>query len=67
MVLKSAGRHTEAIEQFRKAFELSPDPAACRLLVESHEALGQTEEAARYRAVCVRLKEERIRSGAWRR
>ena len=66
-VLKSAGRHAEAIEQFRKAFELSADPAACRLLVESYEALGQADDAARYRVDCVRLKEERVKSGSWRR
>jgi tetratricopeptide (TPR) repeat protein len=66
-VLKSAGRHAEAIEQFRKALELSADPAACRLLVESYEALGQADEAARYRVDCVRLKEERVRSGSWRK
>jgi len=66
-VLKSAGRHADAVEQFRKALELSPDPAACRLLVESSEAIGQADEAARYRPVCARLKEERIKTGAWRR
>jgi tetratricopeptide (TPR) repeat protein len=67
VVLKSAGRHTEAIEQLRKALELSTDPAACRLLVESYEAAGQTDEAAKYRSECVRLKQERAKSGSWRR
>jgi tetratricopeptide (TPR) repeat protein len=67
VVLKSAGRHTEAIEQFRKALELSADSAACRLLVESYEALGQANEAATYRSECVRMKEERAKSGSWRR
>jgi tetratricopeptide (TPR) repeat protein len=66
-VLKSTGRHSEAIEQFRKALDLSADPAACRLLVESYEALGQTSEATRYRSECVRLKEQRVKSGTWRR
>jgi len=66
-VLKSSGRHAEAIEQFRKALDLSADPAACRLLVESSEALGQVSEAARYRSQCARLKEQRLKSGSWRR
>jgi tetratricopeptide (TPR) repeat protein len=66
-VLKSAGRHAEAIEQFRKALDLRADAAACRLLVESYEALGQANEATRYRSECVRLKEQRVKSGSWRR
>lgn len=67
VVLKSARRHAEAIEQFRKALELSADSTACRLLVESHDALGLAEDAARYRVDCARMREERVKAGSWRR
>jgi tetratricopeptide (TPR) repeat protein len=62
VVLKSIGRHAEGIEQFRKSLELNADPTACGLLAESYGAIGQANEAARYRSDCVRLKEERVKN-----
>ena len=67
LVLKQVGRHAEAIEQFEKALELRADPDVCRVLADSHEALGHLAESRAYRELYAQMKAERLRKAGWNR
>ena len=62
VVLKKLGRHAEAVEHFQKALALKAGGDIHRLLAESYEALGQTSESQRHRALYDRARQERLQT-----
>jgi tetratricopeptide (TPR) repeat protein len=62
VVVKKLGRHAEAVELFQKAVALKAGGDVHRLLAESYEALGQTSESQRHRALYDRARQERLQT-----
>ena len=62
VVVKKLGRHAEAVELFQKAVALKAGGDIHRLLAESYEALGQTAESQRHRALYDRARQERLQT-----
>ncbi|MFL6197638.1 MAG: TPR end-of-group domain-containing protein [Thermoanaerobaculia bacterium] len=56
----------EAIESFKRAYELEADPTTARNLAECYEKIGQKEEARRWYETALRGFDEELTRGRWR-
>ena len=63
VVLARAGRHDEAIEQFKKALALNADPDVYRELAQAYRTVGTARgESTSGSAAPASTKEERLRA-----